>query len=183
MNIGMLWYDNDKTDLVLKVKRAAGYYQKKYGTTPNLCFVHPSMLPISDDVLKAGKVEVRSTASVLPNHFWIGITEITTFPTLPKPSPIINAKGYPQNWSAIATALKEWADWKCEHCNTPHNPPAGYCLTVHHLNGDKTNCAFENLLACCQRCHLHIQARYTPGQLWTFEPPKWAHIRRLTCTP
>ncbi len=80
MNIGMLWFDNDKTtDLVRKVKRAAVYYQKKYGTTPNLCFVHPSMLPASDaeeKKMKAGKVEVRSTASVLPNHFWIGISAV-----------------------------------------------------------------------------------------------------------
>ena len=45
MRTGMLWFDNDpKTDLPTKVLRAAAYYQKKYGCSPNLCFVHPTMI-------------------------------------------------------------------------------------------------------------------------------------------
>ena len=72
MNIGMLWFDNDaKTDLAGKIQRAKNYYQQKYGQTPNLCFVHPSMLPPSPPV-DAG-LEVRTTRSVLPNHFWLGV--------------------------------------------------------------------------------------------------------------
>jgi hypothetical protein len=79
MNIGMLWFDNDpQSDLVAKVTRAANYYQGKYGNRPNLCFIHPSMAVVEQDIdetpanLKAGEVEVRCTQSVLPNHFWIG---------------------------------------------------------------------------------------------------------------
>ena len=85
MNIGMLWFDNDpKTDLDNKIKRAATYYHTKYGCAPNLCFVHPSMLP-KDQTLsqtkpdepqasskKSGVIELRATRSVMPNHFWIG---------------------------------------------------------------------------------------------------------------
>ncbi len=72
MNIGMLWFDNDpKSDLSSKIVRAAEYYQKKYGQSPNLCFVHPSMLPSESS--KAGKIEVRTNRSVLPHHFWIGM--------------------------------------------------------------------------------------------------------------
>lgn len=72
MNIGMLWFDNDpKADLRVKIERAATYYQTKYGQSPNLCFVHPSM--ISSEAGKAGLVEIRPNRSVLPNHFWIGI--------------------------------------------------------------------------------------------------------------
>ncbi len=72
MNIGMLWFDNDpKADLKVKVERAANYYQTKYGQSPNLCFVHPSMIP--SEAGKAGPVEIRPNRSVLPNHFWIGI--------------------------------------------------------------------------------------------------------------
>ncbi len=72
MNIGMLWFDNDpKSDLKAKIERAATYYQTKYGQSPNLCFVHPSM--ISSEVGKNSPVEVRPNRSVLPNHFWIGI--------------------------------------------------------------------------------------------------------------
>ena len=87
MNIGMLWFDNDpKAGLTTKVERAAAYYHTKYGRTPTLCFVHPSMLaenaqasknPSSGEGSNSGYavagVEVRSTRSVLPNHLWIGV--------------------------------------------------------------------------------------------------------------
>lgn len=83
MDVGMLWFDNDqKSNLQERVQRAADYYARKYGKKPNLCFVHPSMLPQSAefpsngnsaDRLKAGAVELRSSNSLLPNHFWIGV--------------------------------------------------------------------------------------------------------------
>ncbi len=99
-------------------------------------------------------------------------------PTLPVPAQTLTAKGYPTNWPEIAATVKTWAGWQCEHCAHPHDFAAGRCLTVHHLNGDKTNCAFENLLACCQRCHLHLQARYVPGQTWLFGAPGWVTVRQ-----
>jgi hypothetical protein len=76
MNIGMLWFDNDpKVDLPQKVTRAADYYRKKYGEAPTLCYVNPAML----DKDAAGKgekpavpVEVKSSATIMPNHLWIG---------------------------------------------------------------------------------------------------------------
>jgi hypothetical protein len=79
MNIGMLWFDNDpKTELTLKIERAVDYYRQKYGRSPTLCFVHPSMIatsatPTPEAPLKAAGVEVRSSRSVLPNHFWLGV--------------------------------------------------------------------------------------------------------------
>jgi hypothetical protein len=74
MNIGMLWFDNDKkTDLSDKIKRAASYYKEKYGQNPNLCFVHPSMLK-APSAAEAG-IELRTTRSVLPNHFWLGVNQ------------------------------------------------------------------------------------------------------------
>ncbi len=81
MNVGMLWFDNDpKAELVVKIERAATYYRTKYGRNPTLCYVHPSMLPVPittgstlPSTLKAAGLEVRSTRSVLPNHFWIGV--------------------------------------------------------------------------------------------------------------
>jgi hypothetical protein len=73
MNIGMLWFDNDpKTDLAVKVSRAAAYYQSKYGQTPNLCFVHPSM--VKSGLPKTNGVEIRSSRSVMPNHLWMGLS-------------------------------------------------------------------------------------------------------------
>ena len=72
MMIGMLWFDNDnRADLESKLRRAIDYYQSKYGRTPNLCFVHPSMLPQAAPQNMG--VELRTTRSVRPNHFWLGV--------------------------------------------------------------------------------------------------------------
>ena len=80
MDVGMLWFDNDKnTDIKAKVTRAAKYYQKKYGQNPTVCFVHPSMVKSAGNglgkgkKLKAGSIELRTSSSMLPNHFWIGV--------------------------------------------------------------------------------------------------------------
>lgn len=72
MEIGMLWFDNDpKSDVAAKIQRAADYYRKKYGKTPNLCFVHPATMPAA--LQDTGPVEVRTSTTMLPNHFWIGV--------------------------------------------------------------------------------------------------------------
>jgi hypothetical protein len=72
MNIGMLWFDNDnKSDLTTKIQRAANYYHTKYGKAPNLCLVHPRTL--GNNSWKGAGIEVRTTRSVLPNHFWLGV--------------------------------------------------------------------------------------------------------------
>ena len=72
MEIGMLWFDNDsKNDLSSKVKKAADYYRSKYGQDPNLCYVHPSMIP--EESVKTGKISVCSNHTIIPNHFWIGV--------------------------------------------------------------------------------------------------------------
>ena len=83
----MLWFDNDlKADLQTKIERAVRYYRDKYGSTPNLCFVHPGMLPprepAADPVEKAAPVfyevsgvEVRAARNLLPQHLWIGVNQ------------------------------------------------------------------------------------------------------------
>lgn len=86
---------------------------------------------------------------------------------------------YPKNWPDIAKKIKDSVGWICENCDHPHDPVNGYTLTVHHLNGDKADCRYENLLACCQRCHLRIQATYYPGQLLLVDPPQWMVKRGL----
>jgi hypothetical protein len=80
MNVGMLWFDNDsKADLFAKIERAASYYQDKYGKSPNVCYVHPSMTRTlvapqeNTEPIRAGAIEVHTTRSVLPNHLWIGV--------------------------------------------------------------------------------------------------------------
>ena len=74
MNTGMLWFDNDpNTPLVGKIKKAADYYQKKYGRTPDMCMVNPIML--SEAQAPVDKIEVRPLRTVLPGHLWIGVED------------------------------------------------------------------------------------------------------------
>lgn len=75
MNIGMLWYDNSKTDLQTKILKAVEYYRLKYGEKPNLVFVNQSMLngrsQIKLDCLPG--IKVQASKQVMPEHLWIGM--------------------------------------------------------------------------------------------------------------
>jgi hypothetical protein len=74
MNMGMLWYDDDKqTTLDQKVARAVDYYTSKYGARPNVCHVNPSMLQGSSAI--AAGVRVMAARMVMTNHFWLGVAE------------------------------------------------------------------------------------------------------------
>ncbi len=71
MNYGMLWFDNDpQTNLTHKVNRAAMYYRKKYGETPDICFVNPDM--VTDKKVDGGEVIIKTNPAILPHHIWIG---------------------------------------------------------------------------------------------------------------
>ncbi len=76
MKTGLLWFDDDpRKGLEEKVQRAATHYERKYGHTPDLCYVHPNALGDNGKVKKAGNVEIRTGRSVLPSHFWLAIDE------------------------------------------------------------------------------------------------------------
>lgn len=46
-------------------------------------------------------------------------------------------------------------------------------LTVHHLDGDKSNCKWWNLLPLCQRCHLTVQGNVKPETPYFLEHSAW----------
>lgn len=73
MHTGMLWFDDSKTELNVKIQNAVDYYRKKYGRTPDLCLIHPSML--KDETYKEEKITIRPYRPVLPGHIWIGIED------------------------------------------------------------------------------------------------------------
>jgi hypothetical protein len=78
MEIGMLWFDNDpELDVFIKVQKAAAYYHKKYGKTPNLCYLHPSM--VIDKKVDTGGITLQADDTIQPNHFWIGIHSKTSY--------------------------------------------------------------------------------------------------------
>jgi hypothetical protein len=80
---------------------------------------------------------------------------------------------YPPNWNEIAQAVKDAADWKCVRCGHRHEPETGYTLTVHHLDIDPRNCAWWNIPALCQRCHLSIQGKVILERDWMFDHSEW----------
>jgi 5-methylcytosine-specific restriction endonuclease McrA len=81
-----------------------------------------------------------------------------------------NRKRYPGNWPTIRTAILARSNGFCEGSPTypacrarngaPH-PVTGskVILTIAHLDQTPENCAPDNLLALCQRCHLTYDAR------------------------
>jgi hypothetical protein len=86
MEIGMLWFDNDQgTSIPNKVKKAAQYYQKKYGVSPDLCYVHPKTVKGVNgkkkranqgsqlEQMTIGNIRVLKNKKILPDHFWIGV--------------------------------------------------------------------------------------------------------------
>jgi len=70
----MLWFDDGPQALKDKVERAVSFYGNKYGRTPTLCLVHPATLADGKEGVVAG-VTLRSSRTVLPNHFFVGIEE------------------------------------------------------------------------------------------------------------
>jgi 5-methylcytosine-specific restriction endonuclease McrA len=78
---------------------------------------------------------------------------------------------YPKNWNEIALEIKCAANFECENCGHFDERESGYALTVHHLDRNKANCDPSNLVALCQRCHLHFQNIDLLNQLWLFGPP------------
>lgn len=80
---------------------------------------------------------------------------------------------YAKDWGYIATRLKERHNWRCERCGHQHNVVTGHVLTIHHLDGNKSNNADWNLACLCQRCHLHIQGKVLMSQFYMFEHTDW----------
>lgn len=80
---------------------------------------------------------------------------------------------YPDNWEAVSLCVKTVNDFKCERCDHGHAPSAGYTLTVHHLDGNKSNNMTWNLACLCQRCHLSIQGKVFLPQFYMFEHSDW----------
>lgn len=69
---------------------------------------------------------------------------------------------FPSNWRACDLVRTEpgiHAEWRI--------------LTVHHLDGNKANCSWWNLLALCQRCHLTVQGSVKPETPWFLEHSEW----------
>ena len=70
---GLLWHDSGSEDLAWKLARAVRRYRARFGNKPNVCYVHPALLPNGDR--KVAGVLVRPSSRVLRHHFWLGLEQ------------------------------------------------------------------------------------------------------------
>jgi len=73
-------------------------------------------------------------------------------------------------------AIEAHAEARIIFCSTVNQNPLvaeWRILTVHHLDGDKSNCVWWNCLPLCQRCHLTIQTRVIPEIPYFLEHSDW----------
>lgn len=74
MKIGLLWYDDDpKKSFWEKVGEALACYYGRFGRSANACFVNPATLPSERG--EDQRVRVATLATILPNHFWVGVAK------------------------------------------------------------------------------------------------------------
>lgn len=59
---------------------------------------------------------------------------------------------YPENWTEVTVWLKGRVDRHCEVCGEKFNGEPGRCLTVHHLDLDRSNNRHWNLIVVCYGC-------------------------------
>lgn len=78
-----------------------------------------------------------------------------------------HVKEIPEGWRVM---VFERCDDRCTH---PKLPPKMRVLTVHHLDGNKSNNLWWNLLALCQVCHLNIQGKVIPSVPYLWKHSAW----------
>lgn len=97
-------------------------------------------------------------------------------------SPHVDISGYPADWSQIASFIKDLSHWRCEHCGFLRTNALGRTLGVHHLDLDKLNSRYANLISLCSKCHLYMHAvHFDFDTLWihTDFVPLWVKKRGL----
>lgn len=80
---------------------------------------------------------------------------------------------YAPNQKEIHEALKKRWNYRCERCGHQDDRATGHVLTVHHLDGNKSNNVDWNLACLCQRCHLAVQGKVFLPQFYMFEHSDW----------
>lgn len=87
-------------------------------------------------------------------------------------------KGYTPDWPKVSQKIRQEAYHRCTNCRRMNTPNTCYRLEVHHIDGNKRNNAWENLVALCLRCHRAYQNyRLTQTLLLNIAPPKWLRQR------
>ncbi len=67
MKTGMLWFDPSGS-LEERVRRAAAYYERKYGMKPNICYVERTQC--TAEIVDG--IAIKPDGHVLKNHLFLG---------------------------------------------------------------------------------------------------------------
>lgn len=59
---------------------------------------------------------------------------------------------YPQDWDNISRSYRAFKNWTCEKCGVNLANHTSL-LETHHINGQKNECQYSNLMALCADCH------------------------------
>ena len=60
--------------LTAKVMSGLEYYRVKYGKKPDMVYINPRTLEGNTVVIP--NVTIKASRQVLPNHFWIGVSNV-----------------------------------------------------------------------------------------------------------
>jgi 5-methylcytosine-specific restriction endonuclease McrA len=80
----------------------------------------------------------------------------------------------PKERKELHNRVRAEAGNRCIRCNHIDDAATHHVLTVHHFTGCKSENAWWNLLALCQRCHLKVQGRVNPDVPYFLEHSEWA---------
>ena len=80
----------------------------------------------------------------------------------------------PKERKELHNRVRAEAGGCCIRCHHPDDYESGHVLTVHHFTGNKSENAWWNLMALCQRCHLKVQTRVNPDIPYFLEHSAWA---------
>jgi hypothetical protein len=74
MRIGLMWYNgNLKQSFAEKCAGAIAFYTAKYNHAPTEIWVHPATAIPEGINQEIPNVAIRTSRSILPNHFWVGL--------------------------------------------------------------------------------------------------------------
>lgn len=68
----------------------------------------------------------------------------------------ISKTPYSSNWKSIAKTIRKRDSYRCQHCGITQTELLSnnkYRLNVHHIDYDKTNNDYYNLISLCGNCH------------------------------
>lgn len=76
--IGTMWFDPSEKSLRVKVEEAKTHLELRYDKEPNVCYVNPDTLSeyLLEQIREAEDylgIEIKPSASIMKNHFFIGI--------------------------------------------------------------------------------------------------------------